>query len=210
MWEPGEPCALRGIHNGRILYLQSVIVVHDKPAEVALLLMPGAQCLSPAGWKFGAHGDGAALRRWSAIRSGEWTLSEFRWHTNRFLLLLEPQKYYASIYIWQQQTGAFDCYYINFQLPFRRSQCGFDTLDLELDIVAGPDRDWQWKDQDDYLEGIREGGIIPDWVQGIDRDQLEVFERLRENLYPLDGSWLDRQPDPTWLAPDLPEDWAQI
>jgi protein associated with RNAse G/E len=210
MWQAGDHCALRGIHDGRVLYVQSVIVVQDTPAEVGLLLMPGAQCMHPAGWRFGAHGDGAACRRWSAIRTGNWTLSEFRWHTNRFLLLLEPEKYYASIYVWEQGTGAFACYYINFQLPLTRSHCGFDTLDLELDIVAATGGEWQWKDVDDYQEAIQEGGILPEWVSGIERDQPEIFTRLAASEHPFDRSWLDWRPDPAWLPPALPAYWDQL
>jgi hypothetical protein len=209
-WRPGDRCAVRGIHADRVLYAQSVIVVHDTPSEVALLLMPGAAYVHPAGWRFGEHGDGAASKRWSLIRTGSWTLSDFRWQTNRFLMLLEPGKYYASMYIWEHQTGAFNCYYVNFQLPFLRSPCGFDTLDLELDIIAGPSRAWEWKDRDDYQEGILEGGILPEWVAGIQRDQAEVLQRLERNLYPFDGSWLDWHPDPSWLPPGLPAGWDQV
>lgn len=207
MWKPGDNCALRGLHNGRVLYAQPVIVVRDFPAEVALLLLPGARCRVPAEWRMGSHGTGAASARWTSIRSADWHLADFTWHTNRFLMLLEPERYFATMYIWQHKADVFDRYYINFQLPFRRSRCGFDTLDLELDLVIDPTHAWQWKDLDDYEEAINEGGILPEWRQGIERDQAEVLERLDRRLYPLDGSWLSWRPDPAWAAPALPAGW---
>jgi hypothetical protein len=202
--KPGDGCALRGIHNGRVLYAQSVVVVRDSPAEVALLLLPGANCRVPAGWQLGSHGDGAASRRWASIRAGEWELADFTWHTNRLLILLEPGRFYATIVFWEHLSNAFGCYYINFQLPFRRSHAGFDTLDLELDMVIDETGAWRWKDLDDYEEAIREGGMLPEWMQGIENDKAEVFDRLRQRLYPLDGSWLRWQPDPGWTAPVMP------
>jgi hypothetical protein len=209
MWKPGDRCALRGVHNSRVLYAQSVIVVRDSPSEVALLLLPGAQWMVPAAWNLGSHGNGATSERWSSIRRGNWKMEEHTWHTNRFLILLERGKYYATIYIWQHQPGTFSCYYINFQLPFRRSRCGFDTLDLELDIVIDPAHDWRWKDLDDYQEAVSEGGIGREWRQGIEQDQAEVFERLEKRLYPLDGSWLGWRPDFGWTAPALPSGWQE-
>jgi hypothetical protein len=90
-----------------------------------------------------------ALKRWSELRAGSWTLAPRRWDTNRFLVLLEPETYYATALIWEHESDVLDCYYINFQLPFRRSHCGFDSLHLELDLIATPDGDWHWKDADD-------------------------------------------------------------
>lgn len=209
MWKPGDHCALRGVHNDRVLYAQSVTVVRDSPAEVALLLLPGAHCKVPAGWQMGRHGNGAASERWASIRGGNWKLANFTWHTNRFLILLEPEKYYSTIYIWQHRADIFNYYYINFQLPIRRSRCGFDTLDLELDIVIDQTHAWQWKDLVDYQEAIHEGGILAEWRQGIERDQAEVFDRLNGGLYPLDDSWLGWQPDPGWSAPALPAGWER-
>jgi hypothetical protein len=210
IWQSGEHCAVRGIYQDRVVYAQSVIVVHDRPAEVALLLMPGAECSHPDGWRFGAHGTGAALKRWSELRAGSWTLAPRRWDTNRFLVLLEPEKYYASGLIWEHESDVFDCYYINFQLPFRRSHCGLDSLDLELDLIATPDGDWHWKDADDYEEGIHKGGMIPEWVKGVDCGQSEVLQRLNHRAYPFDGTWLDWMPDRCWLPPELPKAWRRL
>jgi protein associated with RNAse G/E len=106
-------------------------------------------------------------------------------------------------------SNSFGCYYINFQLPFRRSHCGFDTLDLELDMVIDQTGAWRWKDMDDYEEAIQEGGMLPEWRQGIEKDKAEVFERLHQRRYPLDGAWLRWQPDPGWTAPALPAGWEE-
>ena len=138
-----------------------------------------------------------------------WRQEKYLFHTNRFLILLKPGDFYATIYIWQHETNLFQCYYINFQLPFQRSHCGFDTFDLELDIVIGPDYGWRWKDAEDYQRGIEAGILLPEWVRGIETAQKDVFDKLEQRQYPLDGHWLDWKPNPTWTAPKLPENWDQ-
>jgi protein associated with RNAse G/E len=102
------------------------------------------------------------------------------------------------------------CYYINFQLPFRRTQFGFDTLDLDLDIVIETSLKWKWKDEDEYQHGIHAGGIQAEWVKEIERAQSEVFARIENQTYPLDASWLNWKPDPTWSTPYLPENWQKV
>jgi hypothetical protein len=38
---------------------------------------------------------------------------------------------------------------VNLQEPFRRSQFGFETMDLALDVIVEADRSWRWKDEDE-------------------------------------------------------------
>ena len=137
-------------------------------------------------------------------------LREFTWQTNRILIFLEREKYYSTFLFWDHEADQFSCYYINFQLPYRRSHCGFDTLDLDLDIVIDPQYNWKWKDEEDYQEGIREGGIQEEWVKGIEQSQADVLDRINKKRYPLDGSWLEWRPDPAWVPPELPDRWQVV
>jgi hypothetical protein len=209
-WEAGESCVLRGIVNNQVWLAQSVIVVKDAPQETVLLLLPGARCAFPQGYAGWRNKETPGETRWQEARHVPLVLRELDWQTNRILIFLEPQKYYSCFLFWDHQTGRFGCYYINFQLPFRRSHCGFDTLDLDLDIVIDPQYHWKWKDVDEYQAGIQEGGIQDEWVQGIERSQAEVFDRINQRMYPLDGSWLDWQPEPGWAPPKLPESWQVV
>jgi hypothetical protein len=158
----------------------------------------------------GKHGTSGRWDRWDAYITGDWELQRFIWQTNRLLILLQPEKYYASYYFLQADNNQFLCNYINFQLPFRRTKFGFDTLDLELDLIVEPTYEWRWKDLDDYQGGIECGVLHQEWIQEIDAAQQEVFDRLEKRQYPLDGSWLNWMPDPNWSPPKLPENWAKI
>ena len=210
-WKAGESCALRGIVNNQVWLAQSVFVVKDTQNETVLLLLPGARCAFPEGyWYWRNDKDHSHGTRWQAARSDTILLREFDWQTNRILMFLEPEKYYSCWLFWDHASEQFSCYYINFQLPYRRSHSGFDTLDLDLDIVIDPQFNWKWKDEAEYQEGIREGGIHSDWVKGIQQSQAEVLERINKRRYPLDDAWLAWRPDPAWTVPGLPEKWQVV
>jgi hypothetical protein len=210
MWNPGDSVALRGVYNHRVSYIQSAVVVQDQPEEVALTILPGAECFAPEGYINGKHGISGHWDRWGEYEKGNWKMERYTWRTNRLLILLQPKKYYASYYFWQANSGRFLCYYVNFQLPFQRSGIGFDSFDLELDIIIEPTHEWRWKDVEDYQRGIDCGILCKEWVQEIDTAKLEIFDKLEKRVYPYNDSWLSWIPNPNWLPPTLPENWDKI
>jgi protein associated with RNAse G/E len=205
-WKHGDLVAMRGIYNQRVWSALPAIIVIDSPEEVAFAILPGAECMVPKGYSKGKHGN---WRRWD-FKEKEWELEQFIWHTNRLLVLLKPQEYYATMHFWQENTEQFLCYYINFQLPFSRSECGFDSLDLELDIVIDPEHRWCWKDEEDYQHGIDSGIILKEWAAEIELSKPHIFEKMEKQIYPLDGKWLDWKPDSNWTAPKLPANWDKV
>jgi protein associated with RNAse G/E len=205
-WNSGDTIVIRGIFNNHVCHAQSVIVVQDTPEEIALALLPGAECVDLEGY---LKGKKNGKRRWD-FKDKPFKLEKYIWHTNRLLLLIEPKKYYSTIYFWQDDSNEFMCYYINFQSPFQRSHSGFDTLDLELDIIINPDYSWKIKDLDDYQKGIECGTILHEWTQEIEVAKDEVFDRIANRHYPLNNSWSNWKPDLNWSAPKLPANWDKV
>lgn len=206
MWQPGEVIAWRGIDRGRIWHVQSTILVKDSPQEIVMVLLPGAECVAEESYPKGKKNG---KRRWDFINR-DWQLAKYTWKTNRLLLLFEPEKYYSTIFFWNDSNEDFLCYYINFQLPFTRHDCAVDTLDLDLDLVIHPDLTYEWKDEDDYQKAISHGIILPEWVQEIEIATSEIMDRLEKQQYPFDGSWLDWKPEAAWSSPKLPANWDKI
>jgi len=167
MWTPGEVIAWRGIYRERVWHAIPTTVVKDSPQELVLALTPGTDCMVEESY---ARHHKNGKRRWD-FKEEDWKLVNFSWHTNRLLFVLEPEKYYSTIYFWNHEINEFLCYYINFQLPFIKNYCNIDTLDLDLDIVINPDFSYEWKDVDDYQKGMETGIILPAWV-------VEIAERL--------------------------------
>jgi protein associated with RNAse G/E len=184
----------------------SVVVVKDAPQEIMLSVFPGAECMDEEHY---ASGVKNGIRRWD-FRDKDWQLKKVTWHTNRVLSIAEPGKYYSILLFWNHASNEFSGYYVNFQLPLKRSHCGFDSLDLDLDMVINPDFSFEWKDVDDYQKATEHGLIIPQWVQGIEKAKAEIFEKLEKRQYPFNGSWLDWKPNPSWQPPKLPENWDKI
>ncbi len=209
-WNSGDVVALRGIYLDRVSYIQSAVVVHDRPDEVAVAVLPGAECFAPEGYINGKHGPSGHWDRWDAYSKGTWEMQRYAWHTNQLLILLHPQKYYACYYFWRAADNQFIGYYINFQLPFRRGEIGFDSFDLELDIIIEPTYDWHWKDVADYQRGIECGVLRKEWIQEIEAAKPEIFGKLEKRQYPFDASWLGWMPDRDWSPPTLPQNWDKI
>ena len=206
MWKPGDVVAWRGISNGRVWHVQPTLVVKDSPEEIVLTLLPGTECIADENYPKGKKNG---KRRWE-FQNNDWKLEKYMWRTNRLLLLFEPEKYYSTIYFWNNTSHEFLCYYINFQVPFQRSQSSIDTLDLDLDLIIHPDLSFEWKDEDDYHRAIEQGAISPEWIEGMEGAKQEIFARLEKRQYPLDGAWLNWLPDPNWLPPKLPENWDKV
>ena len=205
-WKYGDIVVVRGIFNSSICHAQSAIIVKDTPEEIALSLLPGSECIDLEGY---LNGKQNSKRRWD-FKDKPFELEKYIWHTNRLLLLIEPENYYSTIYFWHNDTNQFLCYYINFQTPFKRSHVGFDTLDLELDMIINPDNDWKIKDVDDYKKGIANGTILYEWIQEIETAKTKVLAKLAHKQYPFDSSWVNWRPDPSWSAPKLPENWDKV
>jgi len=206
MWKPGDVIAWRGIYRERVWHSQTTILVKDTPEEMALALLPGTECVAPEGY---LDGKDTFKRRWY-FKDKDWERQEYLWRTNRLLVLLEPEKFYSIMHFWDDASNEFKCYYVNFQVPFTRSHCGIDTLDLDLDIVIKPDLSFEWKDEDDYQKAIDHGVIFPEWIQGIEDSKKEIFAKLEKQAYPFDGAWLNWMPDPAWVPPKLPANWDKI
>ena len=206
MWQPGDVISWRGIYRDRIWHAQTTLVVRDTPEEIVLALLPGTECVAPEGY---LEGKQSSKRRWN-FKEKDWNLEKYIWQTNRLLMLLEPDKFYSTMYFWDHASHEFLCYYINFQLPFRRNKDGIDTLDLDLDLIIHPDFSIEWKDVDDYQKAIDNKVIFPEWMQGINAAKQDVFSRLERRSYPFDGAWLNWMPDPSWSPGTLPENWDKI
>lgn len=205
-WNAGDAVAMRWLHHRKVFIAQPMRVVKDTLDETALLLMPGAKCMVQEDvWNAGAH---ASL--WPVLQRGEWQMRRHVWHSTRMLMILRPALYFSVCMFWDHASNAFDCYYVNFQVPFTRSHCGFDSFDLELDIVVKPAGAWHWKDEAGYREGIAAGILTPAWVAAIDNVKNEVIDVIEKRGYPFDQTWVNYEPDPRWSIPELPDGWDKI
>lgn len=208
-WQPGAQVMLRGVVHNKVWIVLPVTVVQDSPELLAVQLVPGTPCKIPAGLidrKYSGNGSGHS--RWDEQDSREWQMRDWIWQHRRALILLPSEKYYAVYWFWLDSTDEFEGWYVNFQLPFRRTRFSIDTLDLEIDLIIRPDYTHQWKDESEYLEGVRRGSIAAEVAGKVEKAREDVLNLAKVNSPLFDPRWLEWKPDPVWEIPQLHPSWS--
>ena len=201
--QPGANLAMRGMFGDRVWNATAVTVVEDEDEQTVLLVVPGCERHHAEG--AGHMRDGAL--RWDQMKGGEWVLVPNPWSRTRVLWFLEPGLFYSLAMFWDAATGDFSSYYVNFQAPYKRSPTGFDSLDLDLDIVASPDLEWHWKDEDDWADALASGALSDYHVDGVEKAKSEAVRRLERDRLAHLRRWLDWQPPAAWAPARLPAGW---
>jgi hypothetical protein len=189
---PGEPIVRRDVWHGRPVVGWGGIVVSDTDDLLVLYMPEGSRIAFPPEDFFGAP------HPWSGKN---------RWHGHGVLQLQRPGEMHAVWVFWEGPKRALGAWYVNIQEPFRRSSIGFDTQDLELDIVIAPGGSWRVKD-DDHLEAwIERGRWTREEVAAIRAEGERIIAELEAGRRWWSDEWATWEPDPAWPVLDLPADW---
>lgn len=200
---PGTQVAVRGMFDGAVWSATAATVVEDAPERSVLQVIPGGE--RQLSTSSGHVKDGAL--RWESAKSGHWDMISNPWQRTRVLWLLEPGRYYTFAMFWDADTGDFNNYYVNFQVPFARSAAGFDTLDLDIDIVVSPTFDWHWKDEDDWEDALACGVFSDADIEGVENAKSEAVERIESGRLVDLERWLEWHPPAEWAPARLPANW---
>jgi uncharacterized protein DUF402 len=191
-WQPGDVVLRREVLNdGRVWLELPVIVVRDDPGLLATYIAEGAPLRFPPGdWPTpdGRH-------PWHAHAS---------WEDHGVLMLQRPREAYAVWVFWSGPNRDFAGWYINLQEPFRRTATGYDTQDLELDIVVSVDGSWRLKDDEVLEQRVREGRLTRDQVADVRAEALRVTDELDAARKWWSDDWARWRPDPKWPKPAFP------
>ena len=191
-WRPGDAILGRQVWRGVPTLGWAGIVVRDTPELLALYVPEG----SPLAYADDFFGE-----------PHPWWPKEC-WQGHGVLQLQRPGESHAVWVFWDGPEREFDAWYINLQEPFRRTERGFDTQDLELDIVVRRDGSWYYKDDQKLEPWIERGRWTAEEVAAIRREGTRVAGELDAGRRWWSDDWASWQPDPAWLAPALPADWA--
>jgi Protein of unknown function (DUF402) len=192
IWRAGDVIVRREVLNdGRAWLELPVIVVQDDPGLLATYIAEGAPLRFPP---------------------GDWPTADGRhpWHTNTswedhgVLMLQRPGEAYAVWVFWSGPNRDFDCWYVNLQEPFRRTATGYDTQDLELDIVVSVDGSWRLKDDEVLEQRVREGRFTRDQVAEVRAEARRVTDDIDVGRRWWSDDWARWRPDPKWPKPAFP------
>jgi len=199
-WAPGCAITVRTVHpNGRVGTVLPTRVVQDDDELVALYLAPGTRCKRRTGKRGGPRGR---LLIEDTGAHEDWT-----WSGNRRLFLWRPNDMHAVSLFWRDADNVFLGWYVDILVPFRRTDLGFDTRDLDLDIVIAPDRTWHWKDEDELVWSQEQGRRTIEEVQAIWTEARRAVALLAADDPIFAQSWVRWQPNPEWTVPSIPRGW---
>lgn len=191
---------LREFHADRIWEARPAFVLRDTGDALSFFIPEGTLPMR-------ATDDGGSVLR---VPPAGWSLTPAprpgRRSIRSFASTAHP---HAVLAIWDAGWKP-RCWYVNLQLPMRRSPVGFDTTDLFLDLVGTPDaRDWTWKDEDELAEALDAGIVDVATAERIRVEAMGLAETVRAGEPPFDGDPWAWRPDTSWGIPTLPEDWER-
>ncbi|MFE9933789.1 DUF402 domain-containing protein [Streptomyces sp. NPDC005533] len=212
-FETGHTVVRRDVHrSGRVWSEHALRVLTDTGEALVTACAPGAQVRWPALYaKARTEGDRSVrTEAFDAMASGRWDLEAALWQETD-LLLWKPPAAWFSINAFFVPDGAggrrLRNWYVNFEYPTRRTEDGFDTFDLTVDLLIDSDLTrWQWKDEDEYAH-VRRLGIVSDAEhQAVDAARAQVLAMLaqRSGVFADAEGWAAWRWEPHWPAPCLP------
>jgi hypothetical protein len=197
-WSYGDTIVRREVLNDGRPWMASVVYVVDDSDEQLVTYTPSG---ARFGFLDGAFPTESGRHPWEDV-------GKQRWEGHGVLQIQRPGDDHAVWCFWTGADRVFRTWYVNIQEAFRRTPIGFDTQDLELDIVVSPDGTWELKDADIMDQRTEEGRFHPAQVKRVFALGDELIARLRAGDWWWDETWSSWEPDPAWDAVDLPADWA--
>ena len=192
---PTPPPAPRPVWHGRAWAALPVFVVEDTDEHLVTYLPERAEM---------------------GFADGAWPTPDGRhpWHRKTFweghgcLMVQRPGDPHAVWHFWQGPAREFACWYVNLQSDFVRTEIGYDTQDLELDLVVSPDGSYVVKDLELLDDRIAEGRFTPDLATWVREVGGSLTAELAAGRRWWDPSWADWTPPADWKDARLPAAWS--
>ena len=192
MWTRGEVIVCRQVVNdGRPWFEIPLIVVEDAPELLVTYTAPGAPFSFPPG-------------RFPTSTGRNPYHGRTHWEGNGMLALHRPGEWHAINVFWHGSEREFSGWYVNIQEPFRRTESGFDTQDLELDIWIPNRGPWEWKDAELLDLRVAEGRYTREQVELVRTEGDRIAAELDAGRHWWDAAWAQWAPDPAWPVPAFP------
>lgn len=189
---PGDPALLRYVWRDWVAQAWPVTVVEDTDERTAMFVRAG----TPIRWIVDDI-DPAGVETEDRV-----------WVDTNALLTVQRDRWSSIWPMWWAASGDFLCWYVNLQTPLERTALGWDTVDLELDVVVWPDRRCEWKDEEAFARKVERGLFTPEQADAARREGERVIADAGAERYPFDRDWSSWRPEPSWpvdLA--LPDGW---
>ncbi|GAA3391083.1 DUF402 domain-containing protein [Cryptosporangium minutisporangium] len=203
----GRTALVRHCRNGVVQAVRPCVVAADGPDGTLLWLVHDTPT------RTSLFADGRPVRDVPLAErfTREWHTGPGVWTGTSVLEWIPPGAPWHTVYWFFDGAGRFRNWYVNVETPPVRwvdeGVAGFDSDDLELDVVIAPDRSCVLKDDDELDAAVQAGDLSP---RVADRTRLEAstaIDAATAGRPPFDGRLTDFRPDPAWTRPELPVGW---
>ncbi|WP_433089883.1 DUF402 domain-containing protein [Dactylosporangium sp. CA-052675] len=209
VFTPGQVIMHRNVRRGRIGWVRPARVVSDDERGLLLWIARHTPVVNEV------SGDGYGMRTMpfaDYVTRGT-SLKQGTWNGPGVLKLHRPGDPAHSVWWFRNDADEFTGWYVNLERPAIRwsdagAASGVDVTDEDLDIIVAPDRTWEWKDEEEFLERL----ALPEhyWVEdeaAVREEGLRVVKEIEAGGFPFDGTWTDFMPPPEWELPGLEAGW---
>ena len=204
---PGDTVLVQEIWKDAVWAARPMTLVQDEGGLVALWFPKGTtwkRPISPSHWPSeGSRGERLA----TCLVRGEWVFEDAEWDVSTLVLVCEGD-WHALWVSWLDGNDHWG-WYINLQEPFRRTELGYETMDLALDVVVDLDGTWRWKDEDELETFVQRGVFDAELAARLREEGLCVARRAERGEGAFAEPWPHWRPDPAWLAPTLLDGWGE-
>ena len=202
---PGETVVVQEVWRGQVWAARPMRVVRDEGDFVALWFPRGTCWKAPTTPPEFPQVEDRGTRLAECAARGEWVFRDAEWDVDTLCLIRESE--WHAVWVSWLPDGSHWGWYVNLQEPLRRTELGFETMDLVLDVIVDPDRTWRWKDEDELQTFVERGVVDAAMAEHVREEGLRVAARAERNEPPFSEPWPEWRPDPSWDTPDLPEGW---
>ena len=183
---------------GEVIDVKPVTVVEDTGERVVFWLPIGTPTIKSEL----LHPSSGGPRRWDL----GWKLVRSVWKNSDALVIIQPTQGRAIWVKWSRE-GEFAGWYVNIQSPLRRTNKGFDIQDFQLDILVAPNRQWQWKDEDELALAVELGRMTATQAKAVQEEGERAVLDIEANRAPYCEHWRHWRPPEELKLPVLPSDW---
>jgi len=186
-FESGQVITRRYLRGPWVTWAQPMRVISDDEAGLLLWHPVGSDIARLI------DADGNTPHEIAVDRMRDPKLTLRSWTDYDILVLMRPDTAHAVWWCFQQ--GEFAGWYVNLEAPYVRRPDSVDTTDHVLDIVVTPQRQWEWKDADEFVTVSKLGTGLSDeqWREVRQRaDPLRTDERparVRSTIEP--SAWVE-------------------
>jgi len=206
----GSTVIRREVYRDRLLAAYPTRVLEHSARRLMVVHWPGVDVLVPKTWTAWLRGAGDAVREQAIanLARGTWELDRWTWQATTWVTMLLPDRWFSVDAVFEDESGAFRGWYVNFERPYRRVGASVETFDLLVDLVVAPDLAVRWKDEAEYRQAHRLGVISDAEVRRVEAAREDAVGRVRGRLWPFDERWDGWHRQIDWPVPALPPDVA--